>query len=310
MNLPAFPISQRALAGVLASDLDAGRCHDVRSMETPTLNAMVVDYHRDCDVAGDWYSDKLHYFDMSLAARPASSRGCFSDLQQEPETLGKIFFAPAGYRLHAEGGQGRQHTLFVFMRTQPLFPDEELEEVLSPVIRTCLKVRNDTVRDVLARIGAEVCAPSFASELLVEGLGLTLLAESARMIRTLSADAVRKGGLSPWRMRLIEERVRTARTLPSLAELSELCGLSRRQLMRAFREETGQTIGSFIQALTVERAKALLSDTDMPVGVVAGEVGFATAAAFSVAFRRATGQTPRSFRSRLTGRAARRLTHA
>lgn len=304
-NLPAVPTADVTVSGMLAANADrhyaqVAPCLSlaVQRLDTPTLSAMVVDYDRNFTVAGDWYSDEVHYFDMSFSSRSPTSRGRFTDLPSDFEKLGKVFFAPAGYRLRAEGGQGRQNTLYVFLRPHALFPDEEqLGGELVPILRECLSVRSDAVRDTLVRIGREVRQPSFASELMVEGLGLTMLADSARMVRDLRLTSARRGGLPPWRMKLIEERVRSGGPPPTLAELAGLCGLSRRQLMRAFREETGQTIGGFIQALTIEHAKALLSETETPVGLIAGQLGFATAAAFSVAFRRATGQPPRSFRN-------------
>jgi AraC family transcriptional regulator len=78
--------------------------------------------------------------------------------------------------------------------------------------------------------------------------------------------------------------------------LARLCGLSRRQLVRAFRAETGQTIGGYIQASVIARAKRLLQDTNAPVSEIAAEVGFTNPAAFSTAFRRACGSSPRDYR--------------
>jgi AraC family transcriptional regulator len=46
----------------------------------------------------------------------------------------------------------------------------------------------------------------------------------------------------------------------------------------------------------IERAKALLTNTDLPVGVVAREVGFASPSHFAQQFRRLAGVSPRSFR--------------
>jgi transcriptional regulator GlxA family with amidase domain len=46
----------------------------------------------------------------------------------------------------------------------------------------------------------------------------------------------------------------------------------------------------------------LLSETDDPIHVIAANMGFACATAFSIAFRRATGTSPRTFRNALRGR--------
>lgn len=276
---------------------------EIRRIDTPTVTAMIVDLERDFAVSGNWYSADVHYFDMSLIPRPAASRGCFADVFKEHQTYGKVFVAPAGYRLNGQGADGPQHSLNVFVRAHPLFPDEVmLGDDLAPLLRDCLRLRSDAVRQSLERIAAEVAQPRFASEILVEGLGMTLLAEAARMLETRVGALTRRGGLPVWRIKLIEERIRDGGRLPSTTELADLCGLSRRQLIRAFREETGRTITSFVQDLTVERAKRLLSETDLAIRAIGAEVGFANAASFSHAFRRATGQTPRAFRARNGGR--------
>lgn len=289
--------------GVIGEFRLPARRLEIRRIDAPTVTALIVDLERDFAVAGNWCSADVHYFDMSLIPRPASSRGCFEDVFPERQTYGKVFVVPAGYRLRGEGGPGcRQHSLNVFVRAHPLFPDEDLVgDHLAPLLKDCLRFNSEAVRQILDRIAGEVAHPGFASEILVEGLSLTLLVEAARMLRTRLEDRGRKGGLPLWRVKLIEARAREGEQPPSIAELAELCGLSRRQLTRAYREETGRTISAFVQDATVERARALLTDTDRPIMAVADAVGFTNPAAFASAFRRATGQTPRAYRQTQRG---------
>lgn len=292
-----------AALGVIGEFRLPARRLEIRRIDTPTVTALIVDLERDFEVAGNWFSPDVHYFDMSLIPRPPSSRGCFEDVFAERQTYGKIFVAPAGYRLSGEGGpECLQHSLNVFVRAHPLFPDEDLlGDNLAPLLKDCLRFKSEAVRHILERIASEVAQPGFAFEILVEGLGLTLLAESARMLQTRLGDHGHKGGLPLWRIKLIEARVRDGERPPSIAELAELCGLSRRQLTRAYREETGRTVSAFVQDVTVERAKTLLTDTDRPIRTVAHAVGFTNPAAFTSAFRRATGQTPRAYRQTRRG---------
>jgi AraC family transcriptional regulator len=272
---------------------------EVRRIDTPTVTAMIIDLDRDFSVSGNWYSPDVHYFDMSLIPRPAASMGRFADVFDEHLTYGKVFVAPAGYRLNGLGADGPQNSLNVFVRAHPLFPDEAvLGDDLAPLLKDCLRFRSDAVRQILERIAAEVLAPRFASDVMVEGLGLTLLAEAGRRLEATVETLSRKGGLPLWRIKRIEERIRDGIGPVTTAELADLCGLSRRQLTRAFREETGRTITTFVQELTVERAKRLLSDSGLSIAEIAGQIGFATPAAFSAAFRRETGVTPRAFRAR------------
>jgi AraC family transcriptional regulator len=168
---------------------------------------------------------------------------------------------------------------------------------LASVLRHCLHLQSTALTELMMRIGRETSEPGFASDLMLEGLGLNLFVETARLLRCLRAERAYKGGLCAWRMKVIEDRVRSCAPQATLSELATLCGLSRRHLIRAFREETGQTIGAYVQRLTIERAKRLLHETDQPIKVVAANLGFGSAAAFATAFRRACGQRPREFRA-------------
>src|SRR3546814_18606710 len=56
-------------------------------------------------------------------------------------------------------------------------------------------------------------------------------------------DVQSGGGLSSWRLRLIDERLHEGRDAPTLTELAELCKLSVRQLTRGFRASRGCSIG-------------------------------------------------------------------
>lgn len=103
---------------------------------------------------------------------------------------------------------------------------------------------------------------------------------------------VRAGGLASWRMRKIMARIHADKPLPRLLELAELCDLTPRQLSRAFKTETGQTLGRFIDEVAMERAHRLLTTTRMPLAGIARELGFASADSFSQSFRRYTGTSP------------------
>jgi AraC family transcriptional regulator len=275
-----------------------GRRFNIRRLDTPTLTAVVADFERNVPIVGDWYSDEIHMIDMSLSGRLAGTRGYFADAFSNYQRLGDFCFAPAGYQFHCEGVPGRQQSVTLFLLARPLFDDEpEFGQSLAPVLRQCMNLQSQILRELISRIACELRQPGFASKLIVEGLGLTLLVEAARLLRTLNAGSAHKGGLSAWRVKIIEDRVRSGVQQPTLAELAGLCGLSRRHLVRAFRQETGQSIGAFVQNSMMERARTLLRESRQPIKTVAANSGFTNPAAFSVAFRRASGQTPRSFRA-------------
>jgi AraC-like DNA-binding protein len=82
----------------------------------------------------------------------------------------------------------------------------------------------------------------------------------------------------------------------TLAGAARRAGLSARTLRRRFSAETGVSFRAFVNQARVQRAVELLSASDQPIVEVAFEVGFRSQSAFTQAFRRGMGLTPRAFR--------------
>jgi LacI family transcriptional regulator len=72
--------------------------------------------------------------------------------------------------------------------------------------------------------------------------------------------------------------------------------MSRRGLHKAFLEQTGRTPGQVLQRVRIERAKKLLAETDYKLQVLATMCGYQSANSFCVAFKHATGMSPKQYR--------------
>jgi AraC-like DNA-binding protein len=94
-------------------------------------------------------------------------------------------------------------------------------------------------------------------------------------------------------LNILEGRFREDWTLNKLAEEA---GLSRGRLAELFRREAGGSIHKLLTKARVRHAEAVLANSDLPIGEVALECGFATIQHFSRVFREVTGQTPNEFR--------------
>ena len=105
------------------------------------------------------------------------------------------------------------------------------------------------------------------------------------------------GGLSTWRLRLIDERLSDDASAPTLAGLAALCNLSVRQLTRGFRVSRGCSIGDYVEQRRMELAKRLLVRGES-VKSIAFTMGFGSPSSFTFAFRRAVGISPSQFRQR------------
>lgn len=281
----------------LSSNFSPGRWLDRRQVSVSSFTAISGSYERQAPISGGFYTNEAHFFDLRLAARTPTAHGRLADYVIEPQPLGELSFVPAGHRYAGGGGAGLQRTLFLFLDARQGLEDEGDFERLAPVDpHDCMNLRYDRIRLLLAQISRELYEPGFASELMLEGLGTTLQAETLRLLHQKRQRKLGRGGLSPTHMRLINELVRDSEIMPSLDDIASTCQLSRRHLMRAFRQETGQTVGEFVRCLAIEKAMTLLKDSDQPVATIASIVGFTNPSAFASAFRRISGQSPRQYR--------------
>ncbi len=74
--------------------------------------------------------------------------------------------------------------------------------------------------------------------------------------------------------------------------------LSRAHFIRSFRETFGETPHRYLQRRRIERAMALLRETDRPVSEICLDVGFASLGTFSRTFREIVGSSPSAYRER------------
>jgi len=85
---------------------------------------------------------------------------------------------------------------------------------------------------------------------------------------------------------------------PSIEALSRSVGINRNKLTFGFKHLFGQTISEYCLENRLQTGWKLLQETEQPIAVVANQVGYAQAAAFSNAFRQHFGITPTQARRR------------
>ena len=81
-----------------------------------------------------------------------------------------------------------------------------------------------------------------------------------------------------------------------LSDMARHAGMSVRTFTRRFREETGETAGSWLTRARVERARQLLETTDLAVDRVSADAGFGTTASLRQHFAAAVGLSPLAYR--------------
>ena len=119
---------------------------------------------------------------------------------------------------------------------------------------------------------------------------------------TLQAVPSMESGLPRYKLRRVMAYVDARLSCPiSLDDLANVAGVSRFHFHRQFRKTVGVTPREYVLRARIERAKGLLTESDLTVGEVSGAVGFADQSHFSNIFRRLTAMTPRGFRNSMSG---------
>lgn len=82
----------------------------------------------------------------------------------------------------------------------------------------------------------------------------------------------------------------------SIDGLAARVAMSRRTFTRRFVKATGMTVGDWIQAERIRRAKELLEGTRLPIDAVAEKAGFQSPVSFRQSFKRALHVSPSDWR--------------
>jgi AraC-like DNA-binding protein len=154
------------------------------------------------------------------------------------------------------------------------------------------------MRERLAALLAEAPRTRLAATLdvlclLAEAPGTPLASPSAFQARTAGPS-----GHEPERLNRVLAMIDARFAEPlRLADLCSAAGLSERTLARQFAQHIGESVGSYLTRVRIGHACRLLSDTSLPVSVIAARSGFANVANFNRQFKAMKATTPLDWRA-------------
>jgi AraC family transcriptional regulator len=207
------------------------------------------------------------------------------ELQCEPFTL---TFRPPG-----EVHEDKFHNQDVRVFTIEIPPRwmERLEQD-SIYLGRSINFKDGFITRLSERIVGEFHRMDTAAGLIIEGLTLEIIAETARHF----AGNVERT-IPRWLKRakdLINARFAENLTLEQIA--SEV-GIHPVHLASVFRQKYHCTVGEYIRRLRIEYACREIAKGETPLAIIALEAGFANQGHFSGAFKRLTGFTPAAYRN-------------
>ena len=220
--------------------------------------------------------------------------------------FGPMMLHPAGVPTYAYAANEQENVRALVC----LFDREWIEGVTGADFGRCdrpltasLDLHNADLEHALRRLFRELVEPGFASNLMAESLGASMAVDIVRHfgMRHSSAEisGESKSGLSAGRSRQIRDYIMSFQDgTPTLAGVAAHCGVSVAHLRRIYKSTTGHTLHHFIEELRASRAKEMLLDTNLPLKIISYKLGFRHPSAFSFAFKKTSGESPRAFRDR------------
>lgn len=146
-------------------------------------------------------------------------------------------------------------------------------------------------------LAAELESEGLSARLYGESLANVLAVHLLRHYTTAGIEPHFTGGLSGQRLRQVMAFISENYACDlKLAELARVAGMSSFHFAREFKRATGTTPHQYLIRFRIERAKAFLIESEMPLIEVGLKSGFSHQSHFTRIFRKLTGTTPQSYR--------------
>lgn len=270
---------------VLAGADGAGARIELRRYELPRPNEM-------------WELDDAPILSIVMPRAEGTQGDVMFDMgDRRRHRVGRLMLRPAGIAMHSRGDGGVIDILTCRFDPARFAVATGLDDWDSRRLGRCAAIASPQIVTLAERLKQETVAPDFGSDMAIDALVQMLMIDLGRVLRAAVQGEAGQGGLAPWQLARIDEALRASDgAWPTTEELAALCGISRSHLSRSFAATTGSPLSSHAAAIRLERAQDMIRAGTLPMNRIAETLGFATASAFSAAFRRSTGQTPREFR--------------
>jgi AraC family transcriptional regulator len=242
-------------------------------------------------------------FVVSVHLTPACGQGCeiwvddrYSRITTWPAGGVGIYDLEANPRARNRGAVDWVH-YHIPRSTLRVFTDD----VQVPSIES-LQCRHGTVDPVLHQMTLmmlpSLTAPQLFCELFLDYFRLLFCAHiTERYAPSLGAIKTYRGGLAPWQQRRASQLLReNLDGQIGLAALAHECRLSISHFTRSFKRSFGTSAHRFLIHQRIEKAKSLLSKSDLALSDVALQSGFSDQASFSRTFKAVVGTPPGHWR--------------
>ena len=160
-------------------------------------------------------------------------------------------------------------------------------------------VSDEHIHPIALSLYYELKEANVIGRVYADSLAKLLAMQLVRGYSYLKDVRVSRGGIAPRKLRkaieFINANLDKEQTV-ALAAVAEEVEMSYFHFSRAFKQSMGVSPNVYMIEQRVERAKRLLSESDLSIAEIALRVGFASQSHFTTTFRRLAWTTPKAFR--------------
>ncbi|MEO1377528.1 MAG: AraC family transcriptional regulator, partial [Cyanobacteria bacterium J06635_10] len=213
---------------------------------------------------------------------------------------GEVLFIPAQMRYSSNWQQAGEFSLIGF---PPTFFEQiinESVEVNQIELIPQIGLSDPFIRQIGIALKADVEAGYPAGRMFGESLATGLVIHlfkhySAWQIKLPSEST---GGLPEYQLLHVKDYVQAHLNQNiSLSQMAGVINLSHYHFCRLFKQSTGITAHQYVTRCRIDKAKQLLSNTELTITDITFEIGLTNHSSFTRLFRKYVGVTPKSFRA-------------
>jgi len=216
---------------------------------------------------------------------------------------GAIAIVPAGTSFHwHQSDSAATHMLHLYLHPNFLRKIAESMEVDHTQISIASQfgIRDEHIHNIAMSLHYELKDGNVIGRLYADSLAKVLAMQLVRRYSHFKDLQMTRGGMAPRKLRkaieFIHENLDKEETL-ALATVANAVQMSYSHFSRAFKQSMGVSPNVYMTERRIERAKKLLSETDLRIVDVALRTGFASQSHFTTTFRRLVWTTPKAFRN-------------
>ena len=241
-----------------------------------------------------------HLIAISLSDKCSGEIRTPSGFRARNGNRGSVCVIPSGQSLTAKLERESEHLAIYLDPSLVLHAaNESRAKGFVEVVEKCV-MSDPVISGVGMALLAELESEAQCGRLYAESLANVLAVHLLRHYTAAGSNAPKiSGGLSGQKLRRVKDFIACNYEQDlSLAELAHVAGISTFHFAREFKRATGTTPHQHLIKYRIERAKALLAESEIPLVEVGFRSGFGHQSHFTRLFRKLTGTTPQTYRLR------------